>query len=240
MTVDVGGQQLARLCVTAKLEVPNVTSAFLWQTLIIDWAICKSLCLSFFKWPVRCCQYRYYRPAEFALIEQCGQLQGFLMSLNEQSDYQVDDLDAALLQELLADARVGVLELSRRLDVARGTVQARLQRLLSLGVVKGFKPDLSLDWLGYKVKAYVTVEVTQGQIESVVEPLANISEVLEVHSVAAQGDLMCLVAARSNHHMMDVLEKILAIRDVARTSTAIVLKTQIENRSHQLLDELRK
>ena len=84
----------------------------------------------------------------------------------------------------------------------------------------------------------MTVEVKEGQLGSVVEPLSKIDEVLEVHSVAAQGDLLCLIAARSNQHMMDVLEKVLTIPDIARTSTAIVLKTQIENRSHQLLKSM--
>ena len=38
--------------------------------------------------------------------------------MTKQSDYQIDELDAAILNELQNDARVGVLELSRRLDVA--------------------------------------------------------------------------------------------------------------------------
>ncbi|WP_075083409.1 Lrp/AsnC family transcriptional regulator [Mariniblastus fucicola] len=153
----------------------------------------------------------------------------------EQFDYQIDELDASLLGELQHDARIGVLELSRRLGVARGTVQARLDRMVEAGVIRNFAANLSLDALGYHVKAYVTVEVKEGQIESVVQPLAKIDEVVEVHSVAAQGDLLCLIAARSNQHLMDVLEKVLTIPDIARTSTAIVLKTQIENRCHQLL-----
>ena len=155
--------------------------------------------------------------------------------MTEQSDYKIDKLDAALLQELQRDSRVGVLELSRRLDVARGTVQSRIDRMVAAGVIQNFSATLSLDALGFQVKAYVTVEVKEGQIGSVVKPLAKIDEVIEVHSVAAQGDLLCLIAARSNEHMMDVLEKILTVPDIARTSTAIVLKTQIENRCHQLL-----
>ncbi len=153
----------------------------------------------------------------------------------EQSGFKIDDLDASLLGELQSDSRTGVLELSRRLGVARGTVQARLDRLVEAGIIRSFSANLNLDALGFQVKAYVTVEVKEGQIGSVVEPLSKINEVLEVHSVAAQGDLLCLVAARSNQHMMDVLEKVLAISDIARTSTAIVLKTQVENRSRQLL-----
>jgi len=46
------------------------------------------------------------------------------------------------------------------------------------------------------------------------------------------------VVARSNQHLMEVLEKILSIPDIARTSTAIVLKSQTENRCHQLLRSL--
>ena len=38
----------------------------------------------------------------------------------------IDRLDAALIELLAAEPRVGVLEASRRLRVARGTVQARL------------------------------------------------------------------------------------------------------------------
>ena len=155
--------------------------------------------------------------------------------MSEQSDYKIDKLDAALLQELQRDSRVGVLELSRRLDVARGTVQSRIDRMVAAGVIRNFSASLNLDALGFQVKAYVTVEAKEGQIDSVVKPLSKIDEVIEVHSVAAQGDLLCLIAARSNEHMMDVLEKILAVPDIARTSTAIVLKTQIENRCHQLL-----
>jgi len=160
--------------------------------------------------------------------------------MSEQSDYKIDKLDAALLEELQRDARTGVLELSRRLEVARGTVQARLDRLVSAGVIRNFSADLNLEALGFQVKAYVTVEAKEGQIDSVVDPLSKIDEVLEVHSVAAQGDLLCLIAARSNEHLMDVLEKVLAVPDIARTSTAIVLKTQIENRCHQLLETLGK
>ncbi len=155
--------------------------------------------------------------------------------MKEQPNESIDDLDASLLRELCADARVGVLELSRRLDVARGTVQSRLDRLTEQGVLEGFQPRLNLDAIGFKVKAFVTLEVKEGQIESVVEPLRLIPEVLEVHSVAAQGDLLCLIAARTNELLMDVLEGILSIPDVARTSTAIVLKTQITNRHSQLL-----
>src|SRR5829696_5852173 len=55
---------------------------------------------------------------------------------------QFDGLDARLVALLAEQPRTGVLECSRRLGVARGTVQARLDRLQARGVITGFGPDV--------------------------------------------------------------------------------------------------
>ena len=52
----------------------------------------------------------------------------------------MNQLDAALIELLAAEPRVGMLEASRRLRVARGTVQARLERLAERGVITGYRP----------------------------------------------------------------------------------------------------
>ena len=62
------------------------------------------------------------------------------------------------LTELLAtEPRVGVLEASKRLRVARGTVQARLERLQERGVITGYGPEIEPAALGYEVTAFITL-----------------------------------------------------------------------------------
>ena len=56
----------------------------------------------------------------------------------------IDELDARLIAELREHPRLGLLEISRRLGVARGTVQARLAKLEGRGVVTGFGPEIDL------------------------------------------------------------------------------------------------
>lgn len=152
-----------------------------------------------------------------------------------QPRHQVDDLDVRILELLHAEPRIGVMELSRRLDVARGTAQARIDKMTGDGLIVGFGPDLDLTALGFVVTAFVTIEVVQGRIADVVEPLAGIPEVVEVHTIAGQGDMMIKVEARSNEHLMLVLESILAIGDVARTSTAIALANPLPARRMPLV-----
>ena len=101
--------------------------------------------------------------------------------MDSQSVYQVDRLDQQLVELLAAEPRLAVLEMSRRLGVARATVQSRLDKLIHSGVITGFGPDLEPKALGYAVTAFCTIEMTQGRISEVVEPLRAIPEVVEVH-----------------------------------------------------------
>ncbi len=149
---------------------------------------------------------------------------------------RVDDLDVRLIDLFAAEPRLGVLEASRRLGVARGTVQARLERLQRDGVVTGFGPDLEPGALGYPVTAFVTLEIVQGHgHEAVAAHLATIPEVLEAHTISGAGDLMCRVVARSNADLQRVLDLVVADRSIRRSSTTIALATQIPFRTLPLL-----
>ena len=74
----------------------------------------------------------------------------------------MDDLDGRLIDLFVHQPRIGVLEASRRLGVARGTVQARLDKLTQQGVITGWGPELSSEALGYPVTAFLTLEIRQG------------------------------------------------------------------------------
>jgi len=143
----------------------------------------------------------------------------------------IDRLDAALIELLAAEPRVGVLEASRRLGVARGTVQARLDRLQDRGVITGYGPEVDPAALGYEVTAFITLEIRQvGGHDPVAERLAVIPEVLEVHTITGPGDLLCRVVARSNADLQRVIDAIVSADGVVRSATVISLATQVPYR----------
>lgn len=143
----------------------------------------------------------------------------------------IDALDARLVLLLAAEPRIGVLEASRRLGIARGTAQARLDRLQSRGVITGFGPDVDPAALGYGVMGFATVEIRQkGGHDAVAEHLAGIPEVLEAYTITGAADLMCRIVARSNADLQRVIDRIVAYDGIVRTSTVIALATQIPYR----------
>ncbi len=150
----------------------------------------------------------------------------------------IDELDARLITSLAATPRAGVMELARQLGVARGTIQARLDKLQDRGVVTGFDPDLHLETLGYEVLAFITIDIAQGRLADVVNHLAEVPEVIEAHSTTGPGDLHCRVVARTNEHLQTVLSRILEVSGIVRTSTQIALTEQIGFRVLPLVGQL--
>ena len=143
----------------------------------------------------------------------------------------IDELDRNLIELLAAEPRVGVLEASRRLGVARGTVQARLDRLQARGVVTGYGPDIDPAALDHAVTAFVTLEIRQaGGHDPVAERLAAIPEVLEVHTITGTGDMLCRVVARTNADLQRVIDAIVAGAGVVRAATVIALDTPVPYR----------
>lgn len=150
---------------------------------------------------------------------------------------RIDDLDARLLALLAAEPRIGVLECARRLHVARGTAQARLDKLLARGVIRSYGPEISPAALGFGVMAFVTLEIRQSRgHDPVASHLETIPEVLEVHTITGSGDLLCRIVARSNADLQRVIDLVVAYDEIVRASTIIALAEQIPYRVLPLVE----
>ncbi len=143
----------------------------------------------------------------------------------------MDDLDHTLIELFAADPRIGVLEASRRLGVARGTVQARLDKLEAGGVITGWGPELAPEALGYPVTAFLTLEISQGAgHEGVAAHLARLPEVLEAYTITGTGDMWCRVVSRSNSDLQRVIDLVVGLPGINRSSTVMALATQVPYR----------
>ncbi len=148
----------------------------------------------------------------------------------------IDALDADILELLAGEPRVGVLEASRRLGVARGTVQARLDRLQRTGVIADLAPTVDPAALGYPVTAFLSLEIAQsGGRDSVVEHLRRIPQVIEVHTVTGTADLLVRLVAESNSDLQRVIDSVVGDASVLRAATAIALANPVPLRTRPLV-----
>ena len=143
----------------------------------------------------------------------------------------MDEIDSRMIDLFAREPRLGVLEASRRLGIARGTVQARLDKLVASGVITGWGPDLSPEAIGYPVTAFLTLEIRQGAgHDAVAAHLSGIPEVIEAYTITGVGDMWARVVARSNADLQRVIDLVLTEPGIDRSTTVIALATQIPHR----------
>ncbi|WP_283134228.1 Lrp/AsnC family transcriptional regulator [Rhizohabitans arisaemae] len=149
-----------------------------------------------------------------------------------------DKLDTRLLRLLRDHPREGLLEIARRLGVARGTAQARLDHMVSAGIVTDFGPSLSPRALGYPVEAFTVLEVEQLSRASISSVLTGIPELLEAHIITGPGDIWCRIAGRDHADLQRTVDRILAVPGVRRSTTVISLSTVVPHRVLPLAESL--
>ena len=149
----------------------------------------------------------------------------------------IDELDARLIALLRDEPRLGLMEASRRLDVARGTVQARLAKLEARGVIHGHGPEIDPAPLGYPVLAFVFLQIAQGRLAEAVEVLDSTAEVLEATATSGPSDLLCRVVARDTEHLQEIVNRLLSNTAIRRSTSYIALSRPIAYRTAPLVAE---
>ncbi|OKJ73063.1 AsnC family transcriptional regulator [Streptomyces sp. CB02460] len=151
------------------------------------------------------------------------------------SSERIDPTDARLLLALAAHPRATAVALAEASGLSRNTVQARLAALDRDGAVASFERRVEPAALGYPLTAFVTTRVAQRRLDEVAHALAAIPEVLQVHGLTGDTDLLVQVAATDAEDLYRVAGHILGIPGVERTATSLVMRQLVPYRLAPLL-----
>jgi len=140
----------------------------------------------------------------------------------------MDDLDRTIVGLLGADARMSIATLARRLKVARSTIQARLERLETSGVIVGYTIKLGESAREGRLRASVLLTVEPRAQANILTRLKAISEVERVFTTSGRFDLLLQIAAPSTTLLDQVLDQIGAMTGVRSSESLIHLSTRID------------
>lgn len=139
------------------------------------------------------------------------------------SKHTYDSLDRALISLLRKDGRAPLSTLANQLKVSRGTVQNRLDRLQSSGVLLGFtvrvREDSSLD----AIRAIMMIEVVGKSTSQVIRSLRGFPELVTLHTTNGAWDLVAEVQTSSLMDFDRVLRDVRVIDGVLNSETSILL-----------------
>ena len=140
----------------------------------------------------------------------------------------MDDLDRTILGLLGADARMSVATLARRLKVARSTLQARLERLESSGIIAGYTLKLGEEAKVGRIRASVLLTIEPRAQAAILTRLKSIAEIERVFTTSGRFDLLLQIAAPNTQVLDQVLDQIGALAGVKSSESLIHLSTRID------------
>ncbi len=147
----------------------------------------------------------------------------------EDMAHQLDSLDKKILKMISEDARIPFLEVARACNVSGAAIHQRIQKLTSLGVIKGSQFIIDPEKIGYETCAYIGLYLKDpGTFDRVVEELKKIPEVVECHYTTGGYDLFIKLFARNNHDLLTIIHDRLQPLGLSRSETIVAFNAVID------------
>jgi DNA-binding Lrp family transcriptional regulator len=137
----------------------------------------------------------------------------------------MDEIDRKLTALLRADARAPVARLARAVNLSRGAVQNRIDKMLAAGEIAGFTirsaPEDEAGW----VRAIMGIAVEGERSAAVLRALRGFREIEAVHMTNGRWDMIAELCTESLAGFSNTLDNIRLIDGISATETNLLLKT---------------
>ncbi len=142
---------------------------------------------------------------------------------------KIDKLDKQILRLIADDARIPFLEVARVCNVSGAAIHQRIQKLTTMGVLKGSQFIIDPEKIGYETCAYIGLNLKNPEcFDAVVEELKKIPEVVECHYTTGNFDMFIKLYAQNNHHLLDIIHDKLQPLGLSSSETLISFNSAFE------------
>ena len=152
------------------------------------------------------------------------------------ANQKLDNLDKQILKLIADDARIPLLEVARTCNVSGAAIHQRIQKLTSMGILKGSQFIIDPEKMGYETCAYIGLNLKNPEaFDDVVAELKRIPEVVECHYTTGNFDMFIKLYAINNHHLLNIIHDRLQPLGLASSQTLISFHAAI-NRQLPIAD----
>ena len=140
----------------------------------------------------------------------------------------MDDIDRAIIAELMADGRISNVELADRVRLTPAPCLRRVQRLEAEGVITGYRAvvDPAAIGRGFEVIIDVTITNDLESVSAFENRMAEREEVVEVHRLFGMPDYFVRVAvADVVAYERFLTEHVLPLPGIQKVTSRFTMKT---------------
>ncbi|RLG89018.1 MAG: AsnC family transcriptional regulator [Thermoprotei archaeon] len=138
--------------------------------------------------------------------------------------YAIDELDIKILNALLRNSRISYRRLARELSIGESTVYSRINKLINLGILKGFTVIVDYERAGLGVEAFVEVKVKPKDLSDVINQLREAKGVIAIYEVSGEYPLLLRIAAKSNEELVRIIDELGNLESILDINIKYVLR----------------
>lgn len=140
----------------------------------------------------------------------------------------LDSIDEKIIELLQHNARISIKDIAANVYLSSPAVTARMERLERNGIVTGYHASVNTEALGYRIKAFVNLEVEPNQKQDFYPFIQEIPNVVECNCVTGEYSMLIEVEF---YDTMDLDEFISKLQRFGKTKTQIVFSTAVNHRN---------
>ena len=139
-------------------------------------------------------------------------------------NYDATDLD--IIEQLKKDGRKSLREIAENLDISPSTASNRFTQLKERGIIKGFRPVIDHESLGFGFTTVTHIRSRSGMIEEVQERLSDLGFVSSYFLVTGETDIIVISRFKGRMEMNEKLRELQSLKGVEDTNTNVVLESE--------------
>ncbi len=137
-------------------------------------------------------------------------------------------MDRSIITILKTDARMSLSTLARKVKIARSTLQARIERLESSGIIAGYTITLGKGADPNPLRASLLISIDPRAQGSVLQKLKSIPQIEKVFTTSGRIDLLVQLACPDTQSLDHVLDQIDATPGIRSSESLIHLSTRLD------------
>ncbi|PTQ71991.1 Lrp/AsnC family transcriptional regulator [Celeribacter persicus] len=147
-------------------------------------------------------------------------------------NFELDATNQKILEALVANARIPITELSKKVGLSKTPVTYRIKQMEDVGLITGYRAILSPLKLGLTNVTYIEVRVSdtrQKALEEFNAAVRKIPEVEECYMIAGGFDYQIKLRSRDMAHYRHIMaEKISTLPHISSTTSYVAMEAVVE------------
>lgn len=149
----------------------------------------------------------------------------------------MDRIDRSILLLLQENARMTASQLGQEINMSVSAVSERIKKLENSGIIKQYTTIIDSEHTNKRLTALMEIALEAPKyLDTFRDYVMHEDEILDCHYITGDFDYMLKIVTTDTHSLEDLLNRIKAIKGIAKTKTTVALST-VKN-VHSVLPEI--